>query len=234
MTSSEISKKIKSLADPERAKILARYFKTGPGEYGEGDTFMGLKVPQVRKLAGEFKTLSLEETKKLLKSPIHEERLLSLFLLIQIFNKGNEEVRERVYRLYLENTRYINNWDLVDTSAPHIIGTYLFDKDRAPLYDLAVSGYLWERRMAIMATFCFIRNNQYDDTLRIAEKLLAHKEDLIHKAVGWMLREVGKRDIDIEKGFLDSHYKVMPRTMLRYAIERFAKEERAAYLKGEM
>lgn len=234
MTSNQISKKIQSLADPERAKLLARYFKTGPGEYGEGDIFIGLKVPQVRKLAKEFKALSIEETLKLLKSTIHEERLLALFLLVEKFNKGNEASREQVYNLYLENTRYINNWDLVDTSASKIIGPYLFNKDRSLLYNLAESENLWERRIAILATSYFISKNDYNDILRLAGKLLADKEDLIHKAVGWMLREVGKRDVAVEKVFLKKHYKEMPRTMLRYAIEKFPKEERGRYLKGEV
>ena len=234
LKSSDISTKVQSLADPERAKILARYFKTGPGECGEGDIFIGLKVPQVRKLAREFKGISIEESLKLLKSPIHEERLLALFLLIQIFNKGDEAVRERVHGLYLENTRFINNWDLVDTTASHIIGDYLFDKERKPLYKLAKSDLLWDRRIAILSTLYFIRKNNFDDTLQIAQQLLADKEDLIPKAVGWMLREVGKRDIDVEKGFLAKHYKIMTRTMLRYAIEKFPKEERVAYLKGEV
>lgn len=234
MTSNQISKKIKSLADPERAKLLARYFKTGPGEYGEGDIFIGLRVPQVRKLAKEFKTLSIEEILKILKSKIHEERLLALFLLIETFNKGDEAKRERVYNLYLEHTPYINNWDLVDTTASHIVGAYLFHKDSEPLHKLAASDSLWERRISIMSTFYFIRKNQYDDTLRLAERLLNDKEDLIHKAVGWMLREVGKRDAAVEKAFLKKHYKEMPRTMLRYAIEKFPKEERVRYLKGDV
>lgn len=234
MTASEISKKIQSLADPERAKLLARYFKTGPGEYGEGDIFIGLRVPQVRQLAKEFNGLSLEVILKLLKSTLHEERLLALFLLVQSFNNGDEALREKVYTLYLEHTPYINNWDLVDTSAPHIIGGYFFDKDKRPLYDLAASGNLWERRMAIMATFYFIRQNRYDDALGLAEMLLDDKEDLIHKAVGWMLREVGKRNSGIEKDFLKKYYKHMPRTMLRYAIEKFSKDERVRYLKGEV
>jgi len=234
MTSDQISKKLKSLADPERAKLLARYFKTGPGEYGEGDIFIGLRVPQVRKVARECKGIAIDEALKLLKSPVHEERFLALVLFVRMFDKGDEKARKRIYEVYLDHTRYINNWDLVDTSTPRVIGAYLFDKERTVLHELAASHLLWERRIAIMATAYFISKGQYDDTLLIAEKLLKDKEDLIHKAVGWMLREVGKWDIDAEKGFLRKHYKLMPRTMLRYAIEKFSKEERVRYLKGDV
>lgn len=170
----------------------------------------------------------------LLKSPVHEERLLALFILMHLYKGGQTALKEKIYRLYLENTAYINNWDLVDASAEHIVGHYLLGKDKSPLYLLAVSEDLWERRIAIVATFCYIKQNQFEETLKIAEMLLQDRHDLIHKAVGWMLREVGKRDRAVEEAFLRSHYKTMPRTMLRYAIEKFPEFLRQAYLKGTL
>jgi len=225
-------RQLRSLGCPEQAANLARFFKTGPGEYGEGDRFIGVKVPVIRKVAKEFKGLPLAEIKCLLHSEIHEERLLGLVILVGQFQKGNDATRKSIYDLYLANIQHINNWDLVDLSAPQIVGGYLETRRRQPLDRLAKSASLWERRISIVATHWFIRRGDFADTLRIAEKLLGDKEDLIHKAVGWMLREVGKRDVAVLEEFLAEHYGVMPRTMLRYAIERFPEKERQGYLRG--
>ena len=230
----KIQKKLKYLGNKEKAKKHQRFFKTGPGEYGEGDIFVGVTVPELRKLADEYKTIPLKEVKHLLRSPIHEERLLSLFLLIHRYSKGDEPEKKRVYELYLKSTQFINNWDLVDSSAGHIVGAFLFDKSKKPLYDLVKSENLWERRISIISTFYFIKHNQFSDTLKISKILSSDKEDLIHKAVGWMLREVGKRDMNVEEKFLKSYYKNMPRTMLRYAIEKFPELKRQGYLKGKI
>jgi 3-methyladenine DNA glycosylase AlkD len=230
----EIQKKLKSLGNEEKAKKHQSFFKTGPGEYGEGDIFIGVTVPELRKLAKEYKTITLKEVKQLLHSSIHEERLLSLFLLIYQYSKGDEPEKKRIYELYLKNTKFINNWDLVDSSAGQIVGDFLFDKSKKPLFDLVKSDNLWERRISIISTFYFIKHNQFPDTLKISEILLSDREDLIHKAVGWMLREVGKRDIRTEENFLKKHYKNMPRTMLRYAIEKFPESKRQRYLKGKI
>ncbi|MFH0729886.1 MAG: DNA alkylation repair protein [Pseudomonadota bacterium] len=223
---------LNSLADAAHAAVSRRFFKTGPGDYGEGDTFVGIRVPLLRGLAKKYNRLSCETAVTLLKSPIHEERHLALFILMQLYKRGDEGLRERIYRLYLENTAHINNWDLVDTSAEHIVGDYLLEKDKSPLHLLALSEDLWERRVAIIATFCYIKQNQFEETIKIAGMLLQDKQDLIHKAVGWMLREMGKRDLTAETAFIDTHYKVMPRTMLRYAIERYPEPLRQAYFKG--
>jgi 3-methyladenine DNA glycosylase AlkD len=230
----EIQKKLKGFGNKEKAKKHQRFFKTGPGEYGEGDVFIGVTVPELRKLAKEYKTIGPNKIKQLLRSPIHEERLLSLFLLIHRYAKGDEPEKKRIYELYLKNAKFINNWDLVDSSAGHIVGAFLFDKNKKPLYDLVKSDNLWERRISIISTFYFIKRNQFSDTLKISKILLSDKEDLVHKAVGWMLREVGKRDISVEENFLKKHYKNMPRTMLRYAIEKFPESKRQRYLKGKI
>ena len=232
MTAQEISKILQRLADPHIAEHSQRFFKTGPGQYGEGDRFLGIRVPVLREQAKKFKDAPLGEVRRLLRSPYHEERLCALLLLVQKFSQGNPAHQKAVYELYLGNTRYINNWDLVDLSAYWIVGTWLTDKDRQPLYTLAHSKNLWERRIAIIATFHFIKNTQFADTLAIAALLLTDREDLMHKAAGWMLREVGKRDLSQEKEFLNAHYQQMPRTMLRYAIEKFPENERLKYLKG--
>lgn len=232
MTVEIIRTKLQKLADKEKAKILQRFFKTGPGEYGEGDIFLGVNVPMLRKLAKEHDAIPLNETIQLLKSPIHEERLLALLLLVRVFSKGDEALQKKIYDLYLKHTRYINNWDLVDLTAPNIVGTYLLDKSRKPLYALAKSNDLWKRRIAILATLSFIRQNDFDDTLKISNTLLTDEHDLIHKAVGWMLREVGKRSLVSEERFLQQHYRKMPRTALRYAIERFPEAKRKKYLNG--
>jgi 3-methyladenine DNA glycosylase AlkD len=230
MNARECQTRLRSFASPKDAAFLAGFFKNGPGEYGEGDVFIGLRVPVVRNVAKEFKALPLPEVTRLLHSKIHEERLAALVILVLQTAKSDVETRKRVYDLYLANTKYINNWDLVDLSAPQLVGAYLDDKSRKPLYRLAKSTWLWDRRISILATFHFIRHGDLDDTLAIAELLLGDKEDLIHKAVGWMLREVGKRDQEVLEAFLRIHGRIMPRTMLRYAIERFPEKKRREYL----
>ncbi len=232
-TMKDIHAEIRRLADPGKAKILQRFFKTGPGQYGEGDVFAGIAVPVIRKLVRKYRDIALGDAVELLRSPIHEERLLALFILVEKCRRGDDATRKRIYNLYRKNTRFINNWDLVDLSAEHIVGAYLDGTDRAPLYRLARSKSLWERRIAILATFHDIKRGMPDHTLALADVLLSDRHDLIHKAVGWMLREVGKRcSPDRLREFLQTRYRNMPRTMLRYAIERFPAEERAAYLDG--
>ena len=222
----------KKVATPERAQIQQRYFKTGKGEYAEADVFMGLSVPQVRALAKEYRELPLEEAVELLQSEYHELRMLALFIMVWQFKKGNEAKRKQIYTLYLSNTDRINNWDLIDTTAEHIVGAYLYGQSHSVLKKLARSRSLWERRIAMLSCFHFIRYKEFDTALEIAALLVGDKEDLIHKAVGWMLREIGERDRHAELGFLRMHYKTMPRTMLRYAIEKFEPVLRMKYLKG--
>ncbi len=229
-----IQRKLQELGSREKATVLQRFFKTGPGEYGEGDVFVGVKVPELRKLAKEYQEITVKGVKQLLKSPIHEERLLALLILVRKYSKGNETEKKRIYELYLKNTQFINNWDLVDISSHHIIGAFLVDKSKEPLYSLAKSMNLWERRISIISTFYFIKHDKYAETLKISEILLMDEQDLIHKAVGWMLREIGKRHIPTEEKFLRKHYKRMPRTMLRYAIEKFPEDKRQGYLKGKI
>jgi 3-methyladenine DNA glycosylase AlkD len=221
---------LRALADPAVARSSARYFKTGPGQYAEGDRFIGVRVPGVRRVAREFAALPLAEVTKLLRSDAHEERLLALLILIRQYARGGPDARDRIYRLYLRSLRFVNNWDLVDVSAEHIVGRHLRDRDRAPLRDLARSPLLWERRVALLATFHYIKQGDCADTLALAEMLLGDREDLIHKAAGWMLREVGKRDPAVHATFLRTHARTMPRTMLRYAIERLPQAERKAYM----
>jgi 3-methyladenine DNA glycosylase AlkD len=234
VNSQNIISYLNSLSDATIAEHSQKYFKTGEGEYGCGDKFLGIRVPVLRKTVKKYKDTSITEIQKLIKSEYHEVRLFSLLLLVQMFSKGETDTKEKVVNLYLKNTKYINNWDLVDSSAPYIIGAWLFHRDRKILYELARSDLLWDRRIAIMSTAYFIKNNQYTDTLKISTILLSDSEDLIHKAVGWMLREVGNRDIEIEEKYLKKYYKKMPRVILRYAIEKFSKERRQAYLKGEI
>jgi 3-methyladenine DNA glycosylase AlkD len=234
MSLQEIRARLRKLGDKERAKNSQWFFKTGPGEYGEGDRFLGIKVPDLRKLAKEYQAIPLTEVTQMLHSPIHEERLLALLILVSSFAKGDEYVKETIYHLYLKNTRYINNWDLVDLSAAYIVGAFLMAKSKKPLYTLAKSSNMWERRIAIIATFYFIKEGEFTDAMKIARMLLSDNEDLIHKAVGWMLREVGKRHLATEERFLKEHYKKMPRTMLRYAIEKFPEAKRQRYLKGKV
>lgn len=232
MTAPEVIARLRSLANPRDAGFLQRFFKTGPGEYGAGDVFLGLRVPALRELVREYRgSVPLEEAGRLLESGYHEARLLALLLLADRFARGETAEQERIYRLYLSRTDRINNWDLVDASAEHIVGGWLFARDRGPLYRLVQSPSLWERRIAIIATFHFIRRNDLADTLRLAELLLRDGHDLMHKATGWMLRETGKRDLAALEGFLDRHAAGMPRTMLRYAIEKFPEPRRLHYLR---
>ena len=214
--------------------MLQGFFKTGKGEYGEGDVFRGIKIPVLRKLAKKYQDMTCAEVGKLLTSKFHEDRMLALLLLVGNYSKADDAGKKNIYTMYLRNTRFINNWDLVDVTAHHIVGHYLMDKSREPLYRLARSKILWERRIAIIATFHYIRQNKFDDTLKIAGMLIDDPHDLMHKAVGWMLREVGKRDLQSEEQFLKTHYRQMPRTMLRYAIERFPEAKRRAYLEGKV
>jgi 3-methyladenine DNA glycosylase AlkD len=231
-TAAAARKALRAYADREKAKVLQGFFKTGLGEYGFGDKFIGVVVPDTRRVAREFAQLSRRELTTLLRSEIHEERLLALIILEQQFSNGDAKTRETIYKYYLRERRSVNNWDLVDASAANIVGAYLFEHgaDRAMLYQLAESKKLWDRRIAMVATHYFIRKHDFTDVMRIAELLLKDTEDLMHKATGWMLREAGKRDVVVLKEFLEHHAAHMPRTMLRYAIERFPDTERKHYL----
>jgi len=228
----EIQRQLLSLANPVDALFLQKYFKTEPGQYGAGDLFRGIRMPVLRKLSLAHQGISLEAAHQLLQSPHHEDRQLALLILVLKYAKADQAEQSAIYRLYLDNTHLINNWDLVDSSAEHIVGAQLRDRSREPLELLSQSVSLWERRIAILATFHYIKQGSFDATLSIAKQLLTDREDLIHKAVGWMLREVGKRDLQKEEEFLRAHHGQMPRTMLRYAIEKFPQEKRLAYLKG--
>jgi 3-methyladenine DNA glycosylase AlkD len=232
MTAEKIQRELAALSDADDAIFLQRFFRTGPGEYGEGDCFRGIRVPVLRKLSRQYQELSLSQTARLLRSPFHEDRLLALMIMTRLFAQGDAGVKSRIYDLYLKSTRYINNWDLVDCSAAQIVGAFLLDRSRAPIHRLAKSRSLWERRIAVLSTFCFVRSGEFDDTLRVAKTLLTDHEDLIQKAVGWMLREIGGRNRLAEEKFLRANYRTMPRTMLRYAIEKFPESERQRYLKG--
>jgi 3-methyladenine DNA glycosylase AlkD len=225
-----VRRRLRAFADSGRAASVARFFKTGAGEYGEGDRFLGLQVPQLRIVEREFRSLSLRDIRSLLASPWHEERLLALVILVDQFGHGDDAQRKAIYALYMASTDRINNWDLVDASAPQIVGGYLERRSRAPLHRLAKSKSVWERRIAIIATQHFIRLGDFDQTLALATALLDDKHDLIHKAAGWMLREVGKRDRTRLEIFLRKNVTRMPRTMLRYAIERFPTAVRRKYL----
>lgn len=227
-----IQSQLAELADPAIAEHATRFMKTGPGEYGEGDRFRGIRVPVLRKVAREYETLPLAGIQRLLQSPFHEDRMVAVLIMVRQYERGGAEVRQALFDLYVTSGDRINNWDLVDVTAPHILGPHLFERDRRILYRLVSSDILWERRMAVLATFYFIRRDDFDDILALSEKLLSDKEDLMHKAVGWMLREVGNRDRNRLEAFLQRHYKTMPRTMLRYAIEKFPEPRRKAYLAG--
>ncbi|MBI2578955.1 MAG: DNA alkylation repair protein [Candidatus Aenigmarchaeota archaeon] len=237
MSLTAVRAELANLGSAEKSRISARFFKTGPGQYGEGDVFLGVPVPETRKVAIKHKTLPLKEAEALLKSKIHEERLCAVLLLVHNYEKAEKEGdvkrKKEILDFYLKSTKYINNWDIVDLSADKILGRYLLNEDRSVLYKLAASGNIWERRMAIIATFYFLRNNQYDDTIKLAKILLKDKHDLIQKAVGWMLRELGKKDERLLEQFLRKHYKKIPRTTLRYAIEKFPESKRKAYLNGK-
>ena len=227
---SDLVADFQKLRNPQKAKILSRFFKTGKGEYGEGDIFLGITVPQTRAIAKKYTHLNLKDLEKLLSSKIHEHRLIALLILIENYRKDSIEHKNSIFNFYLKNTKFINNWDLVDLSAPNIVGNFLLDKDKSILYNLAKSSNLWEKRIAIISTFAFIRLYKFKHTLKISEVLMNDNHDLIHKAVGWMLREVGKRNKEVEEKFLNQHYMKMPRTMLRYAIEKFENNKRKKYL----
>jgi 3-methyladenine DNA glycosylase AlkD len=229
-TPAEFREAVRALADPARSAILQKFFKTGPGEYGEGDRFLGLTVPQVRSLVRRFHPADFDAIAAFVASPFHEERLLALLLLVERYRKGTDAERARAHRLYWKCLPHINNWDLVDVTAEHVVGPH--EAGRARLLAWAASKNRWCRRIAIVSTFYSIRRNRFGDTLAVAKRLLRDPEDLLHKATGWMLREVGKRDPAVLEGFLRRHHRVMPRTMLRYAIERFPEAKRRAYLKG--
>lgn len=226
----QIRKDLKEIANPEKAQILERFFKTGEGEYGEGQKFLGGDTNSKRLIAKKYLTLNFEEIEKLLTSVFHDERFVAMTILEHNYKKKNSQ--KKIVDFYIKNAKKFNNWDLVDLSAYKILGDWLKDKDKKVLYKFAISNNLWERRIAIISTYAFIRVDEFEDTFKIAEILLNDKEDLIHKAVGWMLREVGKRDLSAEENFLKKHYKKMPRTMLRYSIEKFPEEKRQKYLKG--
>jgi 3-methyladenine DNA glycosylase AlkD len=227
-TISDLKTDLHRLANPEKKKILQKFFKTAPGQYGEGDIFLGISVPESRNISKKYENLSFKDTTKLLDSKIHEERLVAILLLVQKFKKTKE--KKQIVDFYLKHIKKINNWDLVDLSAPKILGMYLLDKDKSILYKLSELKNLWEKRIGIISTHPFILNNKLKDTLKISEILLNDENDLIHKAVGWMLREVGKKDVITLEKFLKKHYKKMPRTMLRYTIEKFPEKTRKSYL----
>ena len=227
------SEEIRALANKERANHSKKFFKTGKGEYGYGDIFLGVRVPKIRLIAKKNIDISITDMKTLIKSKYHEERLLGLIILVNKYSKSKDEKdRDQLYNIYISSFKYVNNWDLVDVTCAHVIGKHLLNKDRSILYTWAKSNDLWTKRIAIVSTHCFIRKNDLQETFKIAKILLNDEHDLIHKAVGWMLREAGKKDMEKEEIFLKKHYKTMPRTMLRYAIERFPEPKRQKYLKG--
>lgn len=234
MKLNEIRSVIKKCGNVNHAATMQRFFKTGKGEYGEGDIFVGIKVPVQRKIAKQFRDLSFDDIGHLIKSKIHEERLISLFILVDQYQKADENRKEKIYSFYLKNRKYVNNWDLVDLSAPKIVGVHLLNKNKSILIKYAKSSNLWEKRVAMLSTYTFIKNGGFETTLQISDILLNDKHDLIHKAVGWMLREIGKKDIKVLEEYLKDRYEKMPRTMLRYAIEKFPEQKRKKYLKGSI
>jgi 3-methyladenine DNA glycosylase AlkD len=228
-----IVKDLELRADTAQAKILSGFFKTGKGQYGEGDIFRGIKVPVIREIVKKYcKPASLDEIASLLHSAYHEDRLCALLLLVKAMSGADERLQKAIYTVYAKNTRYINNWDLVDLSAPQITGYYLENRSREQLYKWAKSDLLWERRISVLSTFWYIKKSSFDDAFAIIEMMFNDNEDLMHKACGWMLREIGKRDQAILEAYLKKHYPRLPRTTLRYAIERFDEPKRQAYLKG--
>jgi 3-methyladenine DNA glycosylase AlkD len=226
----DASAALHQLANPAKARLMAGFFKTGKGEYGEGDQFLGLTVPAIRAVATRFRDLGFPACRKLLQSSFNDERLLALMILVEQYRRGDKAEKIAIHRLYLAQRERVNNWNLVDSSASYIVGAHLLERDRTLLKTLARSRSLWDRRIAMVATLAFIRRNEFADTLALAEQLLDDDQDLMHKACGWMLREVGKRDEAVLQGFLKQHHRRMPRTMLRYAIERLAERERRAFL----
>lgn len=231
MTAAFILNELHSIANPEKALFLQRFFKTGKGQYAEGDVFLGIIAPLSRNVAKANKQTPVSELQLLLNSEYHEARLVALLIVVEQFKKATPAQQAELFEFYLKNSARINNWDLVDVTCPYVVGSYLLDKDRSRLYDLAKSPLLWEQRIAIVSSVMFIRNREFEDTLALAEILLGHKHDLMHKAVGWMLREVGKRDKEALTGFLERNVSRMPRTALRYAIEHFPPEERIYFMK---
>lgn len=229
----DLRRELKKLSNKKRALVMQRFFKTAEGEYGYGDIFIGLTVPDSRRLAVKYKDMPFDEIYKLLRSEIHEERLIALLILVYNFQK-EEMLQRRIYEFYLKNTKFVNNWDLVDLSSDKIVGGYLIDKPKDVLFRLAKSTNIWERRIAMISTYNFIKNDMFDDALSIAETLIEDKNDLIQKAVGWMLREVGNRDLKTEEKFLKKHYKNMGRTALRYSIEKFPEKTRQSYMIGSV
>jgi 3-methyladenine DNA glycosylase AlkD len=227
-------KELQKAKNPKQAENLQRFFKTGKGEYGEGDKFLGIKVPIQRQIAKKYTGLNLASIQKLLDSKVHEYRLVGLLILVDKFKKGDENEKASIFNFYLKNTKNINNWDLVDLTSHHIVGGFLNNKTKDKIYTLAQSKDLWEKRIAMISCGHYINKEEYKDAIRIAEILLNDSHDLIHKAVGWMLREIGKRDKEVLENFLKKHYKEMPRTMLRYSIEKFPEEIRKKYLQGEI
>ncbi len=233
MTSAaSIRKALRELGDPEIAEHSAGFFKSGPGEYGEGDRFIGVRIPKIRELVRKHRDLPERATLSLLQSPIHEERMFAVLVLVAQYARASEQARDRIAELYLANREFVNNWDLVDSSCHKILGPWLEDRDRSLLYELVESDSLWDRRIAMMTTYHFIRQDDFRDALKLARILRDDEHDLIHKVVGWMLREIGKRDLAAEEAFLRKHYRRMPRTMLRYAIEKLPPAKRKAYLEG--
>lgn len=233
MTAKEIQQELEMYIDPVKKEYLPKFFKTGKGQYGEGDKFLGIVVPNVRLVAKKHREESFETVKELMRSEYHECRLCGLLILVERFKKSDEKDRKEIYEFYLSQTGRINNWDLVDLSASYIVGEYLKDKSREPLYRLAESELLWEQRIAVVSTYAFIKNSDFTDIYALAERLLTHEHDLMRKAIGWMLREAGKRNKDLLVAFLEKYCLVMPRTMLRYAIEKFPEEKRKYYMRKE-
>ncbi len=231
----QVTKELKKHSDSNRVAISLRFFKTGKGDYGEGDEFIGVTVPITRSIVRQFyKQTSFLDIQKLLNSSIHEYRLTGLLILVYKYEKSDIQGKKKIVQFYEKNLKAINNWDLVDLTAHKILGDWLIDKDRQKLYKLAKSKNLWKKRIAMMSTFAFIRQGDFIDALEIAKILLNDNNDLIHKVVGWMLREIGKRDMQVEELFLQKYYKQMPRTMLRYAIEKFPEKKRLQYLHGKI
>ena len=230
MTAAVVKQHLQTLAQPERALMVARFFQTGPGQYAEGDLFMGMSIPQQRVVVRQFGALPMDETEQLIQDPYHECRMAGLLIWVEQSRKSGPVGRQTILNRYLANVQHVNNWDLVDCSCPAIVGETLLYEDRSILYDLAVTDHLWSQRIAMVSTLAFIRKNQFADTFSLAERLLSHRHDLIHKAIGWMLRETGKRNSEALEEFLHDHIRQLPRTSLRYAIERFSPARRQYYL----
>lgn len=229
-----VKKELKTYINKEKKAFLPKFFRAHPGGYGEGDKFLGVVVPDQRRIAKKYKNLALSEIETLLKSKYHEERLTGLFILTIQFEQSKDKEKEKLAKFYIKNISSVNNWDLVDSTAHKILGPYLINKDKKLLYEWVDSNSIWKRRTSIMTTFYFIKYGNFQDTLKLASKLLDDREDLIHKAVGWMLREIGKNDVKTLEKFLRNNYKKMPRVMLRYSIEKMPTQKRIAYLRSEI